>query len=240
MTDSDFSPASIEEFERAAREDARAVARTCIATGEEKPKAALIRFVIALDGALTPDLGERLPGRGLWVSADRAALEKAVKRNAFAKAAKRAVAVAPDLPARVAEGLRRRALDGLGLGRRAGALIAGRDKVEQALRQRGRDIAALIEATDGSPRERSKVRGLAPVGIALLDEVEAADLQAICGTLGPLVHGVLLKTGVTEKILADWQRWRAFEGRPALHLTAGWDNQERPAGPASVPGQASE
>lgn len=238
-TDSDFSPASIEELERAAREDARASVRTCIASGDEKPKAELLRFVLGPDGVVTPDLAARLPGRGLWVSCSREALEKAAKKNAFAKAAKRAVSVPADLAARIEAGLKQRALEGLGLARRAGALIAGHDKVEQALKQRRSAIAALLEAADGSPRERAKLRALAP-GIAVLDDADAAEMQAACGTLGPLVHGVLLKTGVAEKILADWQRWRGFCGGAALHLPAGWDNQERPGRTASSSGPISE
>jgi hypothetical protein len=239
MTDSDFSPASIEEFERAAREDARAVSRTCIASGEEKPKAALLRFVVSPDGVVTPDLVARLPGRGLWLSCDRAALERTLKKSGFAKAARRAVTTPPDLAAQVETGLKRRALEALGLARRAGVLIAGHDKVEQAMRQRPSALAALIEAADGSPRERAKLRALAPV-LPVLDDVAAAEMQAACGTLGPLVHGVLLKSGAADKILADWQRWRAFCGRPALHLPAGWDNQERPAGTVSSEGRKSE
>lgn len=239
MTDSDYSPASIEEFERAAREDARALTRTCIASGEEKPKSELLRFVVSPAGDVTPDLATRLPGRGLWVSCDRAALEKALKKGAFAKAAKRAVTVPPDLADRVEQGLKQRALEGLGLARRAGALIAGHDKVEQTLRLRGAGIAALLEAADGSARERAKLRGLAPA-VPVLDDASAAEMQAACGTLGPLVHGVLLKTGVADKILADWQRWRAFVGRAALHLPAGWDNQERPDRTGSSDGRKSE
>jgi predicted RNA-binding protein YlxR (DUF448 family) len=239
MTDYDLTPATIQELERAAREDARATTRLCIATHTEQPKAALLRFVLSPEGTVTPDAAARLPGRGLWVGCDRAALERAIKKGGFAKAAKRAVHVPPDLPAAVEQGLRRRALEGLGLARRAGALIAGRDKVEQALRQRSAAIAAVIEAADASPREAAKLRALAP-GLPVLDDAAAAEMQAACGTPGPLVHGVLLKSGVTEKILADWRRWRAFCGRAALHLPAGWDNQERPARTVSSEGCKSE
>ena len=62
--------------------------RRCIATGESAPKAGLIRFVVGPDGGIVPDLGERLPGRGIWVGADRDALQKAVDRKLFARAAK--------------------------------------------------------------------------------------------------------------------------------------------------------
>ena len=50
--------------------------RRCIVTRETGPKAGLIRFVIGPDGEVTPDLAGKLPGRGLWVAADRATLEQ--------------------------------------------------------------------------------------------------------------------------------------------------------------------
>ena len=51
--------------------------RRCIVTGEVQPKAGLIRFVAGPDGQVVPDLAEKLPGRGIWVTADRAAIAKA-------------------------------------------------------------------------------------------------------------------------------------------------------------------
>ena len=45
--------------------------RKCIALGCERPKNELIRFVVAPDGYVVPDLEAKLPGRGLWLSAQR-------------------------------------------------------------------------------------------------------------------------------------------------------------------------
>jgi predicted RNA-binding protein YlxR (DUF448 family) len=42
------------------------------------------------DGEIAPDILEKLPGRGIWVSAERDAIETmAVKKNLFARAARR-------------------------------------------------------------------------------------------------------------------------------------------------------
>ena len=68
-------------------------ARRCIATGDSMPTHGLIRFVVSPDGMIVPDLGERLPGRGIWVSADRSAIMQAVERKLFARAAKAQVNV---------------------------------------------------------------------------------------------------------------------------------------------------
>ena len=69
--------------------------RRCIVTGDTQPKCGLIRFVVGPDDQIVPDLLEKLPGRGIWVTADRSTLEQAVKKRLFARGAKQAVTV-PD------------------------------------------------------------------------------------------------------------------------------------------------
>ena len=51
----------------------------CIVTRVVKDEAELIRFVRSPDGTAVPDLARKLPGRGVWVSLDRAVLAEAVK-----------------------------------------------------------------------------------------------------------------------------------------------------------------
>ena len=58
------------------RDDAE---RKCIVTGEVQPKAGLIRFVVGPDNQVVPDILDKLPGRGMYVTADRAVLEEARK-----------------------------------------------------------------------------------------------------------------------------------------------------------------
>ena len=65
--------------------------RRCLVTGEVRPCAELIRFVVSPEGRVLPDLAGDLPGRGLWVAADRAALERAGAKGLFARAARRPV-----------------------------------------------------------------------------------------------------------------------------------------------------
>ena len=71
--------------------------RRCIVTGEVQPKAGLIRFVAGPDGQVVPDLAEKLPGRGIWVTADRAAIAKAAAKGLFSRGARARVG-APDGP----------------------------------------------------------------------------------------------------------------------------------------------
>ena len=82
--------------------------RRCIVSGERGDPAGLLRFVAGPDGTVVPDLDGDLPGRGLWVSARRSAVAEAVRRNAFSRAARQRLQAAPELPALVADLLRRR------------------------------------------------------------------------------------------------------------------------------------
>src|SRR4029450_1233450 len=86
--------------------------RTCIATGETGAPERMIRFVVGPEGDVVPDLARRLPGRGLWVKAERAAVERAVAKNLFARAARASVKPAADLAERVERLLLERARGG--------------------------------------------------------------------------------------------------------------------------------
>ena len=153
--------------------------RRCLVTRLPAGKAELIRFVVDPGGELVPDLAGDLPGRGLWTTADRRVLGRAVAKNLFARAAKAPVKVAPDLPERVAVLLRRRLLDLLGLAKRAGRLVSGFEKVESRLRA-GR-VAYLIEAADARPDGRAKLAKAAGPGVEIWQGPPAAELAAALG-----------------------------------------------------------
>ena len=129
--------------------------RKCIATGEVQPKHGLIRFVIGPEGQIAPDLAEKLPGRGIWVAADRAALEKAANKGLFARAAKQPVQVPEGLVEQVEALLVRRVIDLISLARKGGRAVSGYEKVKDMLMRE--DARVLIQASDGSERGKSKL-----------------------------------------------------------------------------------
>lgn len=129
--------------------------RRCIATGAVGPKPGLIRFVTDPEGRILADMSGKLPGRGIWVAADRKALEKAAAKGLFARAAKQPVVVPPDLVAVVEAALSRRVVELISLARKAGAAVGGYAKVKDWLEK---DRAAvLIQASDGSERGKTKL-----------------------------------------------------------------------------------
>ena len=154
--------------------------RRDIVSGEVMDEGRLVRFVAGPGGAIVPDLGRKLPGRGLWVAADRVSVETAAKKGLFSRSAKRKLAVAPDLVDQVQFLLLRRLLAGLGLAKKSGDLILGFEKVKSAVI--AGKAAFVIEAADGAEDGRRKVMAgfrhtaqpPALVGLFTIDELSLA------------------------------------------------------------------
>ncbi len=170
--------------------------RRCIATGEVQPKQGLIRFVVGPDGQIVPDLSEKLPGRGIWVSAERTALELAVKKNLFARAAKQPVTVPPDLVDLVEAGLARRLTDLIALSRKAGEAVAGFEKVKDWLATK--QVKVLLQATDGSERGKSKL--WTPTGARYFSVLTARELGLAFGRQS-VIHGALAAGGLSPRVV---------------------------------------
>src|SRR5262245_45138013 len=136
-----------------------ATERTCVVTRAVKPVDALIRFVVAPDGKVVADLKRRLPGRGVWVTAARAAVDEAVKRKGFARAFKREVRAPVDLGAQVDGLMQRAALDALAMVHKAGRVAIGFARTEKELTQG--PVAAVLQASDGSADSARKIAAAA-------------------------------------------------------------------------------
>ena len=122
--------------------------RTCIVTRESGPAEGLIRFVAAPDGSVVPDLKRSLPGRGCWVTATRAHIDEAVKKQIFKRALKDDVTASPELGALVDQLLVKRALGSLSLSRKAGQLTTGSAKVDAAIRSG--EATIVLHSTDAA------------------------------------------------------------------------------------------
>ena len=133
--------------------------RTCIVTGEALPPERMIRFVVGPDGDVVPDLARRLPGRGMWLKAERAVVEQAVAKKAFSRAARKPV-TASGLPQRVELLLLQRALEDLARARRAGRAVAGFVKVEQMIGQRRAGLVVVAEEAEGDGLGKLRASGL--------------------------------------------------------------------------------
>ena len=164
--------------------------RKCAVTNQIADRDALLRFVLDPDGCVTFDSGKRLPGRGIWLTPHRDVLETAVKKNAFARAAKTPARVPGDLVSKVEQQVRKTKLDRLGLARRSGALIVGTEKTRDKLRQ-GK-LALLVLASDGSPQTTAPLIQLAgQTGTEVLVSESAETLAQALGRATAVCSGVL-------------------------------------------------
>jgi len=194
--------------------------RRCIVTGEVLQDAKLIRFVVGPEGDVVPDIAAQLPGRGMWVSADRNALERAISRNLFAKAAKAAVRASQDLVQRTERLIAQRMTADLGLARRSGALVVGFDNVARAL-ERPTPPSVLVEAHDGAPDGRRKLLALARARNLAIEIIDCLDSKEISLALGRenVIHAALKSGRLSERLVIDAGRLNGF--RAAAKNSAG-------------------
>lgn len=195
-------------------DDASGRERRCIVTGEILPDCARLRFAADPEARVVPDVEERLPGRGMWVKAERTAVERAVAKGLFSRAAKRALIAAPDLPDRAEAQLVRRMQGDLGLARKSGALVLGFDNVARALGQRT-PPAVLVEAADGSPEGLRKLQNIAAsqgVELALVKCLRGAELALALGREN-VIHAALRPGRLAERLILEAARLEGF--RPA-------------------------
>jgi len=177
-------------------------------------EARLIRFVAGPEGVVVPDLARKLPGRGLWVAANRASVETAARKGGFSRSAKTRLTAPADLADQVEGLLRRRILSGLGLAKRAGDLVSGFEKAAAAIT--AGQAAWMIEAADGSADGRRKLLQIAHgrdkpprlLGLFICDELSLA-----LG-LGNVIHLVFLAGRGAERWTIDVERLSGF--RPLL------------------------
>ncbi len=187
--------------------------RKCIVSGETGSKAGLVRFVIGPEAMLVPDINNRLPGRGIYVSSDRAAMEKAAKKNLFSRAARQPVKLPPGvtpegLPQLIEDMLARRVVDLLSLARKAGDAVTGYEKVKDWL---GSGTArVLIQASDGSERGKTKLR--APDGEeSLISCLDSGEIGLAFGR-ERAIHAALAAGGLTPRVVEEAARLAGIRG----------------------------
>lgn len=179
--------------------------RTCIVTREALPAERLIRFVAAPDGAVVADLRRRLPGRGVWVTADAGHVLTAERKRLFGRGLGAEVKVEPGLAERVAGQLREAALSALSLARKAGTLVTGFGKVESAIGE-GK-TAALIHAADaggdGVAKLEAAVRrrpGAAAGDLPVIRIFRSGELDLAFGRTN-VIHAALLAGPASDNAL---------------------------------------
>jgi predicted RNA-binding protein YlxR (DUF448 family) len=192
--------------------------RKCVLSGDHAPRDALIRLALGPDNSVAPDVRARAPGRGAWIGVDRATLEAALAKGklkgALARAFKTSDLVIPaDLGERIEAALRQSALDRLGLEARAGTLLTGSERIENAARKG--EVQLLIHArdagADGTSRldQAWRVGNGGPQGVVF--PAERPILSLALGRQN-VVHIAIVDRAAAARVRHALDRWRAFIG----------------------------
>jgi uncharacterized protein len=211
------------DLDNGPRTDRSATVRMCAVSREVRPIDELIRFVVSPQGEVVADLKRKLPGRGLWVSASRQAVAEAVRRNHFNKGFKRDLRVTAALASDTEALLVRSAIEALAMAAKAGQVVAGFGKVEDALAPRqGRSqvkspaqtqVRALIHASDGAADGIRKLDALVRPNVGVNDEshqipvVTALTSEQLDLALGRsnVIHAALLAGPASKTFLSRSQ-----------------------------------
>ena len=179
--------------------------RKCIATGEVQPKSGLIRFVVGPDQQIVPDILGKLPGRGIWVSAQHETLAKTMAQGLFSRGAKQTVSVPGTLISDIESQLARRVIDLISLARKSGQAVSGYEKVKDWLSKETARV--LIQASDGSARGKSKLS--TPYGGSFIGWLTADELGLAFGRQ-TAIHGALASGGLTSRIVEEAARLKGL------------------------------
>ena len=193
--------------------------RRCIVSRKTAHKHDLLRFVRSPDGIVTPDVLEKLPGRGAYIAPDKDTLEKAIETKAFNRAFKGQAIVPDGLVEIVSDILSRRVLGLMTMALKSGRLRVGYDQV-RALTQSG-ELRIRIEALDGSADGRGKLRSLAKaigraehgVSPPVIGCFTALELGQAIGR-PPIVHAAVERGKLAKSLQHDMMRLRGF--RPLI------------------------
>jgi hypothetical protein len=161
---------------------------------------------------VVPDIRNRLPGRGVWLSLGRKVIEEAARKRVFARGLKEGVTAPADLPAEVARLLAADALQMLSFVNKAGAVVAGFEKIAGG----HWPIAVLLQAKNGSASEKQRLRAICrgrgpgerdPVVISAF----SSDELALSMGRDNVIHAALKVHPISASFLDRAERYVEFE-----------------------------
>ena len=193
-------------------DEERGPVRTCIVTRAERPPEEMIRFVLAPDGTVTPDLKRRLPGRGVWTTATAEVVAQAARRKAFDRGFKGKAIVPDDLPARIDRLMEADCLQSLSLANKAGLVTTGFAKVEAAVA--AEDVIAILHASDGGQDGKRKIgqalrRRFADAAPPEMECFASAQLDLALGRTN-VIHAALRAGPASRALLERLERLQVF------------------------------
>lgn len=201
------------------RRDKAATMRLCALTRQERPPSELLRFVAGPEDRIFLDLARKLPGRGVWITADRESVDAAVRKGSFARSLKRKVTVPSDLADQAESQLARQAIQLLAIANKAGLLVTGFDKVSAVIElgQASILLHGKDSASSGRQKLDSKLNAVCRAADKAASIVDCFTIDEMSLAIGRpnVVHAALKAGGATDRFLestARLTRYRAGIG----------------------------
>ena len=148
--------------------------RSCISCRTTRDKKELLRFVLAPDRTLVPDLLSKLPGRGAYTCLNRECLRSAAHKGLFARAFKGEVKFegTESLIKQVVDRLEERIGSYLALVNKAGKVVSGSDLVLESIKKRktGFVFIAIDISTDIGAKVLEMADRFAVPHVAIFDK----------------------------------------------------------------------
>jgi uncharacterized protein len=197
--------------------DGEGPVRQCAVTRERLAQTEMVRFVLSPDMVVTPDINSKLPGRGVWVKADRESITLAATKGAFTRGFKEKVNVPEGLAEQVESLLLQRCQSVLGMAKKAGGVILGYDQVKDALRKKTHGI--LLEASDGAEDGRNKVYFLAKALYSSVNVAGALTSEELGMAFGRerVIHGLVRKGAIAKTWTLAYRRLIGFRDAPEVN-----------------------
>jgi predicted RNA-binding protein YlxR (DUF448 family) len=202
----------------------------------------MLRFALAPDGSVVPDIRRKLPGRGVWISLSADAVRRAAAKGAFSRAFRARAEARADLADAVDTLLERDALQSLSMANKAGFVVTGAFKVDAAIGDG--DVAALIQASDGAAdglaKREQALRGRLGEAAGTVERINLFSSSQLDLALGKanVIHAALKSGAATSAFLARAERLRRFRASAAdASLETGGDAS---AGGSATYGRADE
>ena len=191
--------------------------RKCVATATVLEKSEMLRFVVSPDNVVTPDIKAKLPGRGAWVTAEKAMVEQVIAKNLFNKAFKHKVKIIDDMADLIGDLLKKDVLDALSICRKTGDLQMGHLKAEESILSGRTRIYVVANDAGKDTRKKltAKMRTIAAKKgkkTYIIDHFSTAELVKCLGQ-SKVIH-VAIKTGpMAVSLLAKIEKWDRYNGK---------------------------
>ena len=181
------------------------IVRKCIVEVVTKPTSELLRFVM-IGNTLYPDFNKKLPGKGIYVTNNRISLETALAKKLFNKVTRHNLKIDDDFVNIVENIIKTQALNSLNIARKAGALVAGFEKVKEEIKKN--KVEFIIQALDAGKDGKEKIAFLAKsVEIFNLFSIDELDI-----TLNKenTVHIAILKSDTSRMVYNNLKKYENF------------------------------